>query len=989
MKKLLLFVMSIGACTTILAQEGYKPLPKVKEELKNLHVTRPASILNGSHAQSNNQAYKKNTAVLPATGGGTTAPPSTTETTIGETLYDLQTNASVCRRLVNHGNGTVSAAWTYSNSSAFTTRGTGYNFFDGSAWGPAPTSEVETVRTGWSTIGVNGSGQEMILAHNTSNDVIAQTTRNTVGSGTWTETAVNNSDVEVWSRTAIGGSNGNTIHMIGLTLPTNITTGNPGTVYANGFDGALLYNRSLNGGSTWDVVNFYLPNLDTTNFDSTGVNADSYSIDAEGNTVVILHASLGSGVQMWKSNDNGTTWAYSTILVPEFPKFNEAVTLIPADPALAMYTSDGHCSVILDDNGDAHAFFGRMFITNDVINDGLIGFFPFQNGIEYWNESFGNAPPVTVAGSIDTDGDGVAGSGIGAAANLPSYGFNGLAGQMSTGKDANGTLYLAYAAVREDLSNTVQNYRHIYAVKSEDNGCSWTFPVDLTGAAANNFSECVYPSLARLVDSKLHVVFQRDVEPGIHVSGDEDPQDDNDIVYLTTDVTDLGPTLGACVTYVIGDTNLCNGFSTTLTAAGCATAYSWSNGGTTQSITVNTIGTYTVSMTTPCGVIEESLNVVNPFGGPVVTLTPSQFQMCPGDVTTITANSNTVGSNYIWSTLGSTQSITVNSPGTYTVTVTTCGGNNVQSITIVQPNSPPSALINGSPTICPGATDTLEASAVTGGSYIWSTGSSSQTAPITAAGTYTLTVTNCGGTSTSTYIVTPEPAPVAAVNALAGITEVCIGDAVTLFASGGFSYVWSNGETTPSITLDEVAESGAYSVTVSNKCGDTDVANISVTINDLPAAPTITFSNGEYSTTATGNLQWFINGVEQAGQTGQTFTNNVPSGATLSVIVTDPNTGCSSQGTLTGINDLVSGNSSIRVYPNPNNGEFGIYFTDAASDKYEISIRNVLGQQIHAETFQVAGNTTKSIDLSEFDKGVYFLTTSNSNGEATERIIIE
>ncbi|MFM2385784.1 MAG: hypothetical protein RL660_541, partial [Bacteroidota bacterium] len=66
--------------------------------------------------------------------------------TIGTTFYDLQSNGSMSRRIVNYGNNRVSAVWTYSSSAdafntagGFADRGTGYNHNNGTAWGPAPT----------------------------------------------------------------------------------------------------------------------------------------------------------------------------------------------------------------------------------------------------------------------------------------------------------------------------------------------------------------------------------------------------------------------------------------------------------------------------------------------------------------------------------------------------------------------------------------------------------------------------------------------------------------------------------------------------------------------------------------------------------------------------------------------------------------------------------------------------------------------------------
>ena len=67
-----------------------------------------------------------------------------TEFVIGNTLYDLQSNRGPARRILNNGDGTISAAWTFSaNQSGYPDRGTGYNYYNGSTWAATPTARIE------------------------------------------------------------------------------------------------------------------------------------------------------------------------------------------------------------------------------------------------------------------------------------------------------------------------------------------------------------------------------------------------------------------------------------------------------------------------------------------------------------------------------------------------------------------------------------------------------------------------------------------------------------------------------------------------------------------------------------------------------------------------------------------------------------------------------------------------------------------------------
>jgi Ig-like domain CHU_C associated/Lysyl oxidase/Secretion system C-terminal sorting domain len=84
----------------------------------------------------------------------------------------------------------------------------------------------------------------------------------------------------------------------------------------------------------------------------------------------------------------------------------------------------------------------------------------------------------------------------------------------------------------------------------------------------------------------------------------------------------------------------------------------------------------------------------------------------------------------------------------------------------------------------------------------------------------------------------PSGQYVAGVTA-SGTTSLCAGDAVTLTASPGTSYLWSNGATTASITA---TQAGTYTVTVTAPCG-TDVSDpVTVTVSNTTTAPT---ANGD------------------------------------------------------------------------------------------------------------------------------------------------
>lgn len=912
---------------------------------------------------------------------------SATEVEVGDTRYDLQTNSAIQRRLINHGNGTVSASWTFSSVNSWATRGTGYNYFNGSSWGTAPTSEIESERTGWPSLLTISSGKEIVISHSTANNVLRKSDRSSVGSGTWTQANLTSLDAQVWNR-ATSDPSTNSIHMIGMTLPTALA----GSVY-NGMDGALLYFRSSNGGTSWDISNFQIPGTDSAYHD--GLGGDAYAIDVKGDTVAIVVGEIGRGVQLFKSTNNGQSWTKTDALTSDI-WFVENETFI--DSTNRLFTSDGNVAVLLDANGDAHVWFARMFIENDDLNDGSFTYFPLTNGISYWNESYPEGEPIYLTGALDYNGNGTLdfiGTGI---ETVGRYGNGGLCGHPQAGIDDEGCIYLSYMAYREDLDNGSQNYRHTYVMRSCDGGCTWSFPIDVTGASANNFSECVYPTIARNVDTLVHVLYMSDNEPGIAVSGDEDPAGVNKMIYLT-ESTDRFDTTDLCPVEIVGNSQLCVGGTGDLEVIGCASAYSWSGPGgfsaTTASVNITAVGTYTCTVTTSCGSSTEEFEVTEYTGtsGPPVSVQASVATMCAGDTSVITASSTVSGVTFLWSAnagSATTPSVTVTAPGLYTVTVTDCGsGTTVESFEIFEPNYPPNATIVGDLFICPGESTTLTALQVTGGNYTWSTGGTSPSVTVSAAGTYTVTVDNCGGTSTASVTVSTEPAPAAAIDAPE--TEVCEGGQLTATASGGSGYEWSNGSTSATLTISEPSESGTYTVTVTNDCGDEDTETVTLTIHPQPAAPSVTFNGTEYvsSQTGAGTHRWFVNGTEITSFAGNTLPNNQNYfNLEITCIYVDEN-GCESpeSSAILSTEELAS-NGGVTVYPNPNNGRFEVRFGDL-SGKVHVEVTDVLGKVVYSNNVTANSGNIEVIDLNGVESGVYQLNLRGDAINMTQSVIVE
>jgi hypothetical protein len=115
------------------------------------------------------------------------------------------------------------------------------------------------------------------------------------------------------------------------------------------------------------------------------------------------------------------------------------------------------------------------------------------------------------------------------------YGNSGTASHPQLAEAADGTIFCSFQAVNEAYYNGAEYLRHIYAVKSDDGGATWTTPSDITPDIAEDGYEYVYASMAPdAYGDKIHLIVQRDFEPGIHVQPEDaaDPVTDNDQIYV-------------------------------------------------------------------------------------------------------------------------------------------------------------------------------------------------------------------------------------------------------------------------------------------------------------------------------------------------------------------------------------------------------------------------------------------------------------------------
>ncbi|HPF89856.1 MAG TPA: hypothetical protein PLL57_04300, partial [Flavobacteriales bacterium] len=346
-----------------------------------------------------------------------------------------------------------------------------------------------------------------------------------------------------------------------------------------------------------------------------------------------------------------------------------------------------------------------------------------------------------------------------------------------------------------------------------------------------------------------------------------------DVAYNPVPTVDLGP-----------DVTACEGETVTLDATTSGATYLWSDGSTASTLDVTSTANASVQVTVNGCTGTDAVNVTfDPL--PVVDLGPDQT-VCPG--TSVMLDATTPGASYLWQDGSTAATFNATIPGTYSVEVTVNGCSSTDSFDLLNHTL---QVVDLGPdvTICAGESTTIGTS-VPGASYLWSTGTTTNTIDVTSAGIYGVDVTlnGCVVHDDIEVFVTPLPS-----FDLGPDLTICPGSTTTLDATvAGATYLWSTGATTATIDVGP----GIYDVTVTaNGCSQTDA----ITIGAWPApavdlGPDVTLCPGTPlaldATLAGANYLW------QDGSTGPGMV--VMTDGTYSVTRTDGN-GCLSTDAIT------------------------------------------------------------------------------------------
>jgi hypothetical protein len=440
-----------------------------------------------------------------------------------------------------------------------------------------------------------------------------------------------------------------------------------------------------------------------------------------------------------------------------------------------------------------------------------------------------------------------------------------------------------------------------------------------------------------------------------------------------------------------------------------------------------------VNYTNPNGCqasVPSTLSVtVNPAPAPAIA---GPVELCAGSAG-VTYTTEPGFSNYVWSisyggiiTSGLNTNVVTVDWGTAGQRSISVNYNNASGCSALQPTtynvnvlSVPVPIISGDDNVCEGSSGVTYTTQLNNTGYTWSVSSGGTIAA--GSGTNVITVTwNTGGNQTvsvnytntggcdaiepTVFNVAVNPKP-AAAGTITGTSAVCAGSLGIVYSvaaiANATTYNWTvpsgasiaSGNNTNSVTVNfgVSSSSGVIKVNGVNDCGSgSSSPAFNVVVKPIPATPIITQHGDTLVSTANSGNQWYLDGVEIPGASGNKHVA-VYTGYYTVVVSTN---GCSSAASNSilvlpvSISDL-SFDKTFGVYPNPNNGRFDIKAQSLQRIECTIVIYNNLGSLIlKQENVIIDGSFTKHIDLNGAPTGTYMVIMRSNNNSVLKKVII-
>lgn len=461
------------------------------------------------------------------------------EVIVGSTFEEYQNYGCNLHQLQMNSKGEINVLYTLRLSASTDQFGIGYNFFNGSQWGKIPTNYLYPANVFHPTINEFEDGSQVVIGNPLDGTPLKMLSRKSI-SDTFILKNIPNSDILAYHQAIVGGSNNQTLHLVGTSL-----------LPYKGIGFAPFYFRSQNKGKTWDISRVLLPGLDSNEVKEFG-NYITYSqIATKGNRVAIGLFNYFNDVLVYISEDNGSNW--KKMVINHFPVkryvYDQGIdsTMVPKIPGFDpgyIFTGGGHGALLFDNNQKLHFVFDGMYYKDAIANDKRSDLPYCTTGLYYWNESMPAETSIRITGIPDmnknqnTDVD---------CKNEPFGGYyaaNTMTSWPSIGFDKNNIMYVCYSSLREGseyISDVNQlQYRHVFIQYSMDEGKNWSEPYDVINKDLINLPnltnkiEATYPQLNSSIDSTVSILYLRDFLPGSAGYNNHGPTQSN-VMFMSFD----------------------------------------------------------------------------------------------------------------------------------------------------------------------------------------------------------------------------------------------------------------------------------------------------------------------------------------------------------------------------------------------------------------------------------------------------------------------
>lgn len=176
---------------------------------------------------------------------------------------------------------------------------------------------------------------------------------------------------------------------------------------------------------------------------------------------------------------------------------------------------------------------------------------------------------------------------------------------------------------------------------------------------------------------------------------------------------------------------------------------------------------------------------------------------------------------------------------------------------------------------------------------------------------------------------------------------------------------------------------------MASTCYSTTTANLSTAVGEMTFNGNDAiglFKNGiliDIIGTFNGGTANFGADVTLRRKTTATTPKATYTAADWDVLALDTCTGLGNKVSLGNEKELVEKNIDITIFPNPNNGNFTIQL-DTISENNAVEIYSVLGKKV----YEKSGIKTNTIEISNLEKGIYFIKVNNKNNSKTKKVIV-